>query len=119
MSCDFPGCKESCAWIKEDVEAGRASTPEKAAYMVMFNQGGAAKTFCGQYHAAMFFMPPGYEVKKKKVETLPVVVVPDVSPENGQCECGHSWEKHNDLGCMFENKPYDYCVCEAKPPEKK
>ena len=123
ISCDLPGCKETVSWIKEDVEGGKTIAPEASMYLVMFNQGGSLRCFCGQYHAAMYFMPPGYDVKKKKVQAItgsPVPDEPQASPENGLCECGHSWEDHNNIGCMVElsNSIGDYCICEKIPPEE-
>ena len=83
VTCDYSGCKNNSSgsgpsvvqWIKEEIESGKASSPEEAAYLVILNQNGIVKTFCGQYHAALHFMPPGYDVTKKKVQELPVKVV--------------------------------------------
>ena len=119
ISCDFPGCKETVSWIKEDVESGKIIAPAASMYLVMFNQGGSLRCFCGQYHAAMYFMPPGYDVKKKKVESItrgPVPEEPQESPENGQCECGHPLDQHSEWGCCVErsDRMGDFCRCEVK-----
>jgi hypothetical protein len=120
LSCDYAGCKQSVSWVKEDVEGGGAVLPQEAMYSVIFSQGGATKTFCGQYHAAMYFMPPGYDVKKKKVESIdrkPTEDVIELCPENGQCECGHPWSDHNkQAGCIFEHEPSEFCYCDKKGP---
>ena len=101
ISCDYSECRGGqnskpvvYSWCKDDVESGRAQAPPEAQYLVIFNQGGVVKSFCCQLHAAQYFLPPGYEIKQKKVIPFPSIVEPwggpveqaDGCPENGQEE---------------------------------
>lgn len=126
VRCDLKDCKSSLTWSETKVAAQQEAAPEESQYLVIFTQNGAQKTFCGQLHAALYFLPPGYEVQQKKV--VPIPEKPgwreEPSPENGQpepgfCECGHPLDLHNGNGCLviFSNKPGDFCKCEKPEPE--
>jgi hypothetical protein len=115
------------SWIKEDVESGQVPAPEEGLYLVLFQQMGVTKSFCGQYHAAMYFMPPGYDVTKKKVVQVPAVEVvkhepiaqaDGAGPEEVLCNCGHPVNEHNNWGCCvtLSDTIGDFCKCENQGP---
>lgn len=89
VKCDYPGCNAGgkgpavVSWCATDVEAGRATPPEEAKYLVLFQQTGTSGaittfSFCCQLHAAEYFLPPGYEAKQKQVIELPKAPVEPV-----------------------------------------
>ena len=93
--CDYSECKAGqngepvvYSWCKDDVESGKAQAPPEAQYLVIFNEGGVTKSFCGQLHAAMHFLPPGYEIERTPVVDIstrkPVEPWTEPSPDNGQ-----------------------------------
>ena len=75
ISCDYPGCKRGQAgplvveWISEQVQKG-APLPEAAKEFVTFDLNGTKVAFCNRLHAALFFLPDGYEtpVLKKVID---------------------------------------------------
>lgn len=75
--CDYPECRGGkngphvLNWCETDVENGRVSPPEDSKYLVLISHNGVLKSFCGQLHAALYFLPPGYEVKQKQVVPFP------------------------------------------------
>lgn len=83
ITCDYQDCKNNASqnapavvkYIKERVEQGVDQLPEEAKYVVLLQHMGQTKTFCGQLHAAMYFLPPGYEVLRKKVVEFPKKVL--------------------------------------------
>ena len=87
--CDYPECKNNASqngpavvsYVKERVEQGADPLPEEAQYVVLLQYQGHTKTFCGQHHAALYFLPPGYEVLKKKVVEFPKKIVYEGCPE--------------------------------------
>lgn len=141
IKCDYKDCKNGkgsptvMTWNESLVGAGKAEAPEESKYLVFSSHNGDPKTFCCQLCAASHFLPLGYDIIRKKVETLPVSVVdgpvgqpdgagPEESPNNGQilCPekgCGHSLGIHGQWGCnmVLSKAPGDYCRCEIKGPE--
>ena len=73
VTCDYSECRavqnkpSVVQYVKELVESGKEPWPEEAKYLVLFNEKGVQKSFCCQLHAAMYFLPPGYEAKQKAV----------------------------------------------------
>lgn len=118
--CDFPGCPNGkkgpavLQWNETRVGEGKEDSPEAAKYLVFSSHNGQAKTFCCQLCASSYFLPPGWNLVQKKVQTLPVQVA--VTPkENGLCKCGHALDIHNHWGCtwVLSNQPGDFCKCEV------
>ncbi len=136
IKCDYKDCKGGLqgtptllTWNETLVNAGRAEAPEESKYLVISSHNGEPRTFCCQLCASNYFLPPGYDTIRKKVETLPVKVVdgpvaqpdgagPEESPENGLCGCGHPLEIHNSWGCceVMSNRPGDFCKCSVQGP---
>lgn len=126
VNCEFPGCTNgpggkpsSLTWCETDVLAGRISAPPESGFLVILTiNGGATQTFCCQLCASRFFLPPGYDIIRRKVETISGAVsqpdgVGEDSPENGQCTCSHPPEVHSRWGCteVLSDKIGDFCKC--------
>ena len=94
ITCDYHDCKNNASqnapavvsYVKENVENGSAPLPEEAKYVVVLQHLGQVKTFCGQLHAAMYFLPVGYEVLRKKVVEFPKKVLFEGCPEEPRGE---------------------------------
>lgn len=92
ITCDYHDCKNNASqnapavvkYIKERVEQGADQLPEEAKYVVILQHMGQTKTFCGQLHAAMYFLPVGYEVLRKKVVEFPKKIVFEGCPEEAK-----------------------------------
>ena len=133
VKCDYKGCKNGggkptvLTWNETLVGAGKAEAPEESKYLVLSSHNNEPKTFCCQLCAASYFLPPGYDIMRKKVEPLPVEVVdgpvaqPDGTgpePQPGDCECGHHMSIHGKWGCnmVMSKESGDFCRCEVKGP---
>lgn len=70
--CDYPECKggqngpSEIKWINEEIKAGKQAPPE-ASEVISFDLNGVKLAFCGRLHTSAFFLPPGFEIKAKKV----------------------------------------------------
>lgn len=132
FTCDYLGCKTPhLTVVEEDINAGRTPMPEEMQYLVPLTYKNELKIFCGQLHASLFFLPPGYDPpQRKKVEAISNISkgsspqadgFSEESLENGKCECGHSWEEHDTTGCMHprnETGESFYCLCINPKPEE-
>ncbi len=126
--CDFPGCPNGkkgpavVQWNETRVNDGIEQAPEASKYLVVSSHNGVPKTFCCQFCAASYFLPPGWSLIQKKVRTLPVSVLGEKSQADGYsepdglCKCGHPQDMHNHWGCTFvmSNAPGDFCKCEEQ-----
>ena len=132
VDCEFPECTNGpggkpskLTWCETDVLAGRIQAPEETKYLIILsiNQE-PTKTFCCQLCASRFFLPPGYDIMRRKVETIrpEAVSQPDgeaeESPNNGQCTCSHPPEVHSRWGCteVLSEKIGDFCKCKFEGP---
>lgn len=90
ITCDYSECNGGqngpsvVSWDKTNADAGRTSPPPEAQYLVILTHNGETKSFCGQLHAAMYFLPQGYEINQKKVVPFPEKPGWEDSPENGK-----------------------------------
>ena len=90
ITCDYPECKcgqngpAVVSWDKSSADSGKSMPPPEAQYLVVLSVGGETKSFCCQLHSATYFLPPGYEIKQKKLVPFPENPGWKDSPENGK-----------------------------------
>jgi hypothetical protein len=124
--CDYPGCtygKKGPAvvqWNETKVSTGENDAPEASNYLVFSSHNAVPKTFCCQICAASYFLPPGWDLVQKKVQTLPVATGErsqgDGYSPDGPCKCGHPTSIHNHWGCtaVMSKAPGDFCKCDEQ-----
>ena len=78
VRCDYPKCFRGqgaplvVQWCQEDVEQGRAPLPEAAKEFITLILNGVKVSFCNRLHAALYFLPDGYEPPQlKKIQEFP------------------------------------------------
>lgn len=77
VKCDYPKCFRGhgaplvVSWIQEEVKNGKP-LPEEAKEIISFDLNGYKLAFCNRLHAALYFLPDGYEVPHlKKIQEFP------------------------------------------------
>ena len=78
VRCDYPKCFRGqgaplvVQWCQEDVQQGRAPLPPEAKEIISFELNGTKLAFCNRLHAALYFLPNGYEPPPlKKIQEFP------------------------------------------------
>jgi hypothetical protein len=81
ITCDYEKCANGTGgkpalltWNETHVESGQAQAPEESKYLVLSSHNGKPKTFCCQLCASKYFLPPGYDIMKRKVIPFPGAV---------------------------------------------
>jgi len=77
MTCDYAKCRGGQSgprviqWLVEEINQG-APVPDGFKDIVSFEMGGRKMTFCSRLHAAIYFLPEGYEAPQlKKIQEFP------------------------------------------------
>ena len=91
VSCDYQDCRVDKSgrfmvqYNPDRVSQGLDPQPEGVSDGIILTINSRQFFFCSKLHAALFFLPPGYEFRQKRVVEFPRnEPSPEPSPENGQ-----------------------------------
>lgn len=91
VSCDYKDCRVDKSgrfmvqYNPDRVNQGLDPQPEGVSDGIILTINSRQFFFCSKLHASLFFLPPGYECKQKRIVEFPVAPTPtEPNPENGQ-----------------------------------